>query len=458
MIGVIPITRKTKQVYQVAFSYMGVQCREVIALEHSKANLAYCERRRANIITQIEKGEFNYAKEFPQSKRPAVFGHGLGKTALLKDLLEAYRDRVKLTFEPSTFAGTKTAIDNYLVPWCGHKQIGALRRADIREWVGLQTTSLKRIRNLLLPLRAVLAEAAADDVIPSNPLTDLDLSKLVPVEKRYSEFEPDPYSFAELRTLLGNLPAPERWHFQLWAFTGVRTGELIGLRWPRVDLEASTVFIKETTTAGKEKARPKTPAGVRTIPLLPAAREAIDALKPFTLLGGDRVCVNPRSTRDDLAWDDRRLAKIWRAAHKGTGIAYRTPYQLRHTFASQLLSQGRNPAYIAKLLGHKTIDMVTRVYGRWVSEGEKLGFDSPARSYGGQRLWIETCEVRVNSTTALGRVSDESPQALRPANTMQMLVGGEGFEPSSLCANSSRVFHVNPNRACEKRVNPKGDE
>jgi integrase len=98
--------------------------------------------------------------------------------------------------------------------------------------------------------------------------------------------------------------------------------------------------------------------------------------------------------RDTGAWDDRILAKLWRRAHAGTAIAYRQPYQCRHTFASQLLSQGENPAYIAKLLGHKTIDMVTRNYGRWVSEGEKLGFDRPARRYGMERLWVaDSCDV-----------------------------------------------------------------
>lgn len=105
----------------------------------------------------------------------------------------------------------------------------------------------------------------------------------------------------------------------------------------------------------------------RTIPLLPAALEALQALRQHTQLAADRVTVNPRSRRDDKAWDTNKLADVWDRAHKGTGVALRNPYQLRHTFASQLLSQGENPALIAKLLGHKTIEMVTRTYdeGGW---------------------------------------------------------------------------------------------
>lgn len=398
MSGVTPIIRKTKQVYQIAFSFQGVECREVMLGPHSKAREQVCLNTRAAIMLAIENQRFNYVEFFPDSKRAAVFGHGAGKTGLIKDALIAYRGRVERTFEPSTFAGTKTAIDNYLIPFFGDKKIGALKRADIREWVSLQASGLKRIRNLLLPLRAVLSEAAGDETIKTNPLAGMDLERLVPPDKRVSEFEPEPYTEAEVRKLLANLPEPERWHFQLWVYTGLRTGELIGLRWPKVDLEVSTIFIKDTTTAGKEKLRPKTPAGIRTIPLLPAAREAVDALRAFTMFGGDRLCINPRSTRQDKAWDDRRLAGVWKKAHIGTGIAYRNPYQLRHTFASQLLSQGENPAYIAKLLGHKAIDMVTRHYGRWVSEGEKLGFDRPPRRYGMELLWTEkSCEKRATA-------------------------------------------------------------
>jgi len=399
VIGVTPIKRKSKEVYQIAFSFMGVQCREILALPHTRANETYCKNLRAEIQRKISSpdGGFRYSDYFPNSPRAATFGHGPGRTAKLKAALEAYRDRVKKTLEPSSFSGYRKAIDNHLVPWCGDKRYHELTPADIRQWVGLQTVCLKTIRNRLLPLRNVLNEAVADDIIQTNPLDRVDLAGLVPPDKRESDFEPEPYTEAEIRTLLGNLAPAERYVFQAWAYTGVRTGEQVGLRWPRVDLEAGSIRIEETTTERKDKARPKTKAGRRTIPLLPAALEAFELQRAFTQLAGDRVFQNARSTRADKAWDDKKLAGIWRRAHKDTGIAYRNPYQLRHTFASQLLSQGENPAYISKLLGHKTIEMVTRTYGRWVEQGEKLGFERPPRRYGMERLWDHARDSHVKN-------------------------------------------------------------
>ena len=382
MTGIKRISRAGgKQVYRIAFSFKGVECRETLALPHSKANDAYCERLRAEVLGKIGRGEFRYGDHFPDSPRAAVFGSA--RARLLKDALESYRDRVEHTFAPSTFAATRKAIDNVLVPWCGDKRVTDLKPSDIRDWVGLQQSSLKRIMNVLLPLRAVLDEAVADEVIDANPFGRLKLAKLVPEAKRRSTFEPQPYTADELLALLRNVPLPERLAFQLMAYTGIRTGELIALRWPRVDLEAGTMRVTETTTDGQDKDSPKTQAGVRSIPLLPAAREALLLMRQYTLLGGDRVTVNAKGE----PWDYKRLALRWKAAHKGTGVEYRNPYVLRHTWASNLLSEGENVALISKLLGHRTIQMTMQHYARWVSKGEELGLDRPPRRYGMTPLW-----------------------------------------------------------------------
>jgi integrase len=402
MIGITAITRAGgKQVYQIAFSYRGVQCRETLALTHSKAHEAFCGRRRTEVILAIERGTFDYGEFFPDSPRAAVFGQRVNKSTTIKSLLEAYRDRTEKTLELSTWNSYRRAIDNILIPWCGDMMVSAFGPSDLRAWTSLQSVGLKRIRNILLPLRAIFNEAVEDGIIASNPMAAVQIAKLVAIEKRVSDYEPQPYSVAELRVLLAALPEPVRWAFQLWAFTGMRTGELIGLRWPRVDLEAKTIKVTETTTEGADKPRAKTRAGIRTIPLLPAALEAIQNLRAWTQTGGDRVAANVNGRLEDQRWGANQLALEWAKAHKGTGIAKRNPYQLRHTFASQLLSQGENPAHIARLLGHKTIEMVTRSYGRWVSEGEQLGFDRPPRRYGMEPLWVDgnshLPEPRVNS-------------------------------------------------------------
>lgn len=51
-----------------------------------------------------------------------------------------------------------------------------------------------------------------------------------------------------------------------------------------------------------------------------------------------------------------------------SGIEYRNPYQIRHTFASTLLTQAENPWYVASQLGHEDVEMVYRTYGKLIRE------------------------------------------------------------------------------------------
>ena len=63
--------------------------------------------------------------------------------------------------------------------------------------------------------------------------------------------------------------------------------------------------------------------------------------------------------------DELRKYK-WKPALERAGIQYRYPYQCRHTYASMMLSQGRNPMWVAKQLGHSDRGMIRRVYGGWL--------------------------------------------------------------------------------------------
>jgi integrase len=51
-------------------------------------------------------------------------------------------------------------------------------------------------------------------------------------------------------------------------------------------------------------------------------------------------------------------------------VKYRNPYQMRHTFASMMLSRGENPLKVAKYLGHKDTEMVTKIYGKYIPINE----------------------------------------------------------------------------------------
>jgi integrase len=60
--------------------------------------------------------------------------------------------------------------------------------------------------------------------------------------------------------------------------------------------------------------------------------------------------------------------RIWKSALKEAGVAYREMKQTRHSFATNALSCGENPLWIAKVMGHRDTDMIIRVYGKYIED------------------------------------------------------------------------------------------
>ncbi len=140
----------------------------------------------------------------------------------------------------------------------------------------------------------------------------------------------------------------------------------MALRWPKVDWVVNKVRIDRNLVAGVEKG-PKTSAGVRDVDLNGAAIGALLAQKSATFMVGEQIWYNPRTS---APWEtDAQIRKtLWEPLCKRAGVRYRNPYQVRHTFASALLTAGGNPWCVAEQLGHVDVQMVFQVYGKFIPQ------------------------------------------------------------------------------------------
>ena len=59
---------------------------------------------------------------------------------------------------------------------------------------------------------------------------------------------------------------------------------------------------------------------------------------------------------------------LWVPLCARSGVRYRNPYQVRHTYASALLTAGTNPWYVAQQLGHVDVQMVFQTYGKFIPQ------------------------------------------------------------------------------------------
>jgi integrase len=58
--------------------------------------------------------------------------------------------------------------------------------------------------------------------------------------------------------------------------------------------------------------------------------------------------------------------RIWHSAIARAGLRTRNPYQTRHTFASLMLHEGEDPAWVARMLGHVDLRMIYERYGKYI--------------------------------------------------------------------------------------------
>jgi integrase len=151
------------------------------------------------------------------------------------------------------------------------------------------------------------------------------------------------------------------------AYAGLRPGEALGLRWG--DIRERTILIQRSISLGEE-ADTKTRQH-RTVRLLvPLAAD----LRSWRMAAGrpsDDQLVFPSNHGQPwtlAAYQSWRRRAFRRAMH-AAGLAHARPYDLRHSFASLLLHEGRSVIYVARQLGHDARLTLTR-YGHVMDELE----------------------------------------------------------------------------------------
>ncbi|MBV5324299.1 MAG: DUF3596 domain-containing protein, partial [Rhodospirillaceae bacterium] len=154
---------------QIAFSYRGEQCRELLpAAKITKSYLEYAAGLRAEIRRKITDGTFSYRAYFPESpaaarmepRLAAIPGAKLLLGALLDAQLALYKKQAENgSISASTLLGYAKAIKNSLRPKWGNTPVDGLAPAELRAWISGMGVTGKTVRNRLTPLRSVLDDA-----------------------------------------------------------------------------------------------------------------------------------------------------------------------------------------------------------------------------------------------------------------------------------------------------------
>jgi integrase len=282
-------------------------------------------------------------------------------------------------------------LEQHILPAYGAIPVRDLGRAHIEACLsGLQQKgyAVSTLRSVRATFSTVLEAAANRRFISENPAHRIRIREAD--SKRETRF----YCPATVRELLAELTDPCRAIVATAVLAGLRIGEILALRWKRVDLLAETLEVAETYSSGMF-GPPKTRSSRRVIPMSATLVGIFKQLRPSDCQPDDLVFRTAKGTPlSDKNLYNRELAPACDAI-KQPRVSW---HSFRHTHATLLHETGESLKTAQALLGHSDLETTLAVYTHAIPDSQKravervavvLDLDGPSRLRGqnsGERI------------------------------------------------------------------------
>ena len=170
-----------------------------------------------------------------------------------------------------------------------------------------------------------------------------------------------PFTPDEINLILEQVREDFRDYFLVRFFTGLRTGEIDGLKWKYVDFDKRLIRVRETIVAGREEYT-KNDFSQRDVQMTEPVYEALRRMQLRTAHYDYVFCNGLGQPLDH----NNVTKRVWYPLLRRLGLRKRNPYQTRHTAATLWLAAGEAPEWIARQMGHSNTEMLFRNYSRYV--------------------------------------------------------------------------------------------
>jgi integrase len=303
--------------------------------KRSARTLAEARELKAALTADVKRGEYRALSKVTFAEYAAEW-------------IESYQGRTSRGIRPETIDDYRNDLERVATPFFGRMQLAAIEPRDIKRLAAqLAADGLKpgSVRNLLAPVRALLATAFEEGLIRSNPSAGLRVTHRV--ENDEEERQTKALTEDELRTFLDQVPDEWRLFFAFLAHTGLRIGEAVALTWADIDFGHRRVNVRRRLYRNRLDA-PKSKYGRRAVPLSDGLSQA---LWRFRGTKPDDVPVFPSQTGGYLD-PSNVAARVLKPAAKRAGVPWMGFHTLRHTCATMLFRHGLNAKQVQMWLGH----------------------------------------------------------------------------------------------------------
>jgi len=314
---------------------------------------------------------------------------------------ERWLEAEKSHLEAKTHHSYEQLLKLHIFPAVGKVKVRELRRKAVRALLNEKCKagySKNTVRLIRAALSTVLSEAVEDEIITSNPI--LGMFRKQRHGEQTATPDVNPMAWEQLRaferaidTMIedGVLHVRYAMLFTLMVKTGLRPGEALALKPGDVDVHRRKLKVERALTLNG-RIKPTKTAETRMVDLslwlAERLREYLLWLETESLERGGSEWLFPGDAWGVL--DERQTRKVFYRILKRAELPEFRVYDLRHTFASLLLSAGVPLLYVSKQLGHTKPTTTLKYYAKWIPSGEQSyveTLDSPPSSEVGTKSW-----------------------------------------------------------------------
>lgn len=390
---------------------------------------------RKGEVQRASDNRYMYTYTDPLGRRKFIYANDLAtlrekEKQLTKDQLDgldlyvAGKATINDTFD--RYMSTKydlreTTRSNYLYVWdhfirdtFGKKKIAEIKYSDILQFylyllneADIALGTLDSIHCLLHPTFQL---AVRDEIIRKNPSDGVikEISKRAGKSRgvRHALTIEQQRAFMDY---IANHPVYYHWWplFTVLLGTGCRIGEAIGLRWDDLDFENRVISINhslvyypvgDSRTSVLRVSKPKTAAGIRTVPMLDIVYDAfqmereeqeetganeteIDGMKGFVFVNRNGLAPNPQAINRTIkriisSYNAEEIIKAKKQRREPVILPDFSCHHLRHTFCTRLCENETNLKVIQSIMGHRNIETTMDIYAEATEQKKQESFEN----------------------------------------------------------------------------------
>lgn len=330
--------------------------------------------------------------------------------------------QLKRGLKDNTFSNYKYMYTQFVEPDFGKNKLVDLKRSDVRGFYNFlaeeRHIQVNTIDSIHTVLHQVLELGVEDDYLRYNPsdnaLKELKKARNFETKRRRALTVPEQELFESFLSKQGQY---HRWYpiFIIMLYTGMRVGEITGLRWCDIDLEDETISVNHTLVYYDKRDEErctfsinttKTKAGDRTIPMLPKVKDAFLMEKEYqeecglrskAVVDGyrDFIFVNRFGNVQHQGTLNKALRRIIRDCNYDvldrdhsedvTILPKFSNHSLRHTFTTRMCEAGVNIKAMQSILGHADAETTLDIYAEATKDLKKAELISFEKFFNNQK-------------------------------------------------------------------------